>query len=134
MKKVILACISALMTTSAFAKGEEIGCNVTEMFGSAMVQFSGAIERMDITQVDSGEPSASAAMMKQALGIEGTLSVRVQIEGNGSSYEATMPMPYAIKGDRIEAVQGQNIQKLSSYEDYTNTFGAFASVNCVAAN
>ena len=128
--------LSLWASTSFANSGAEIGCAVIDMFEEAMVQFSGVLERDDIVQVISSAPQNDniAAQTAKMLGIDGPLSVRVKIEGNGNTYSANYPFNYKIVGNRVEPVLGQNIQKLSSYTDFKNSFGAFPNVSCVTSN
>ena len=114
----------------------EVGCSVIDFLDDAMVQFSGAVTRDDIVKIISSTPEKNniAAQTAKMMGIDGTLSVLVSIKGNGNTYSANYPLPFKVVGNRIEPVLGQNMHKLSAYEDYKNSFGAFPSVKCMTSN
>lgn len=130
-----LLCIGFALSAGANAS-IVIGCNVTNMFDEAMIQFSGATQHPGITEFTSNRESASPtqAMMAGVLGIDGMLSVDVHISGNGNEYQLNVPMSYAIKGNRIEAVLGQNVERLSDWDEFVQQFGSFPKVRCTAAN
>jgi hypothetical protein len=138
-KNLILASIVAIANFGGMANANtqvEVGCSVIEFIDDAMVQFSGVLARKDIADVISSAPEKDniSAQTAKMLGIDGTLSVLVSIEGNGNAYSANYPLNYKVVGNRIEPVLGQNMHKLSSYEDFRDSFGAFPNVRCVASN
>ena len=136
-RNAIAAAILSVWASSSFANSEaEVGCAVIDFIDDAMVQFSGVLTRDDIIDVISSAPAADniAAQAAKMLGIDGTLSVQVSIEGNGNAYSANYPLNYKVAGNRIEPVLGQNMHKLSSYADFKNSFGAFPKVTCVTSN
>jgi len=104
--------------------------------GDAMVQFSGVLTRDDIIDVISSAPPADniAAQTAKMLGIDGTLSVQVSIEGNGNAYSSNYPLNYKVAGNHIEPVFGQNMHKIGSYVNFKNSFGAFPKVTCTTSN
>ena len=136
-RNAIAAAILSVWASSSFANSEaEVGCAVIDFFDDAMVQFSGVLTRDDIIDVISSAPAADniAAQAAKMLGIDGTLSVQVSIEGNGNAYSANYPLNYKVAGNRIEPVLGQNMHKIGSYADFKNSFGAFPKVTCITSN
>jgi hypothetical protein len=133
---VIAGTLSFWASTSYGNSEAEVGCAVINMFDEAMVQFSGVLAREDIANVISSAPEEDniAAQAARMLGIDGTLSVLVNIDGNGNSYSANYPLNYKVVGNRIEPVLGQNLQNLGSYTDFKDSFGAFPKVRCVTSN
>ena len=133
---VIAGTLSSWATISSASSKAEVGCAVINFFDDAAVQFSGVLARDDIADVISNTPEEGniAAQAAKMLGIDGTLSVLVNIEGNGNSYSANYPLNYKVVGNRIEPVLGQNIQTLGSYMDFKESFGAFPKVRCVTSN
>ncbi len=129
--------LTATGNSFAYADSKlDVGCAVIDMAGDAMVQFSGVLQRDDIisavaSAIDGDNISSMTAKM---MGIDGTLSVLVTIEGNSNSFNSHYPMNYKIVGNRIEPVLGQNLQKLGTYDDYRKSFGAFPNINCSASN
>ena len=134
---VALFAVTLLSVGTANASTEvEVGCAVINIVDDAMVQFSGVLGRKDIVDIISSAPEDNSVTAQTAkmLGIDGTMSVLVSINGNGKSYSANYPLNYKIVGKRLEPVLGQNIQYLSSFEDYKNAFGAFPNVKCLSSN
>ena len=136
-RRAIATAILSVWASSSLANTEvEVGCAVIDFVDDAMVQFSGVLTRDDIVEVISSAtaPDNIAAQTEKMLGIDGTLSVQVSVEGNGNSYSANYPLNYKVAGNRIEPVLGQNMHKLSSYADFKNSFGAFPKITCVTSN
>ncbi len=137
-KNLILASIVAIANFGGMANANtqvEVGCSVIPSIDDddAMVQFSGVLAaRKDIADVISSAPKKDD--IAEALGIDGTLSVLVSIEGNGNAYSANYPLYYIVVGNRIEPSLGLNEHKVGSYEDFRDSFGAFPNVRCVASN
>ena len=137
---IFLSCVvgtSVTIAANASADDDiEIGCGVVNILDEAMIQFSGATHHPGVEQViDSQEKqSSNQELIAKTLGFDGILSVDVEISGNGNEYTTNAPMRYVVKGNRIEAISGQNLQKLSTWDEFTDTFGAFPQVSCNAAN
>lgn len=134
---IVTALVLSVWASTSYANSEaEVGCAVIDMFDEAMVQFSGMLDREDIVEVIASAPPKDniAAQTAKMLGIDGTLSVQVSVEGNGNTFRANYPFNYKVAGNRIEPVLGQNIQKLGSYTDFKDSFGAFPTIKCVTTN